>query len=270
MPSTAVAFPPKCDEDSLDLDEDNLDIIGEDEGGVGMMIDPNVNELEGSIGAIPILPSGKRLRLEILSTWGDNYYVGLNGIDIFDAEGRLISYVPRGSERLKTIPGVMYSRVSISAISGNPSDINVLAEYDNDPRHVTNLIESANFTRDDMHVWLAPCGEMTYEKESDCLSNQSIGKSSSNGNRITYITDGTGHTHAVIASVSVQFSDIVSISMIRIWNYNKSRTHCLRGVRRARLLLDAAVIFDGFVAALFTYLCEYASVNNIYSVVKFE
>ncbi|CAM9302104.1 unnamed protein product, partial [Ectocarpus fasciculatus] len=160
-----------------------------------------------SLGEIPVLPSGTTLRLEILSTWGDNYYVGLNGFDIFDGQGRLLRYCAQGpGDKLASKKGVVYSPVLIRRISGNPSDINVLEEYENDPRHVENLVDPCNFTKDDMHVWLAPRGEMVYEKE---------------------------------------FDSKLPISMIRIWNYNKSRTHCLRGVRRARLLLDSKVIFDG-------------------------
>ena len=41
-------------------------------------------------------------------------------------------------------------------ISAEPTDINELAEYSNDPRVVTNLLDGINQTRDDVHMWLAP------------------------------------------------------------------------------------------------------------------
>ncbi len=44
----------------------------------------------------------------------------------------------------------------IFQISADPSDINVLAEYDSDPRVVGNLLDGVNQTRDDMHMWLTP------------------------------------------------------------------------------------------------------------------
>ncbi|XP_050422465.1 katanin-interacting protein-like [Adelges cooleyi] len=84
---------------------------------------------------VPELPSGSILKLDITSTWGDQHYVGLNGIEIFNSRGQL---------------------VSILKISADPADINVLPEYTSDPRVVNNLIDGINRTRDDMHLWLAP------------------------------------------------------------------------------------------------------------------
>lgn len=38
------------------------------------------------------LSTGKQLQLEILSTWGDPHFVGLAGIDIFDADGKRVVF----------------------------------------------------------------------------------------------------------------------------------------------------------------------------------
>ncbi|XP_073974517.1 katanin-interacting protein-like isoform X3 [Rhodnius prolixus] len=81
---------------------------------------------------IPELPSGRHMKFDITSTWGDRHYVGLNGIEIFSVTGELVQ------------------------ISSNPADINVLPEYSKDPRVVENLLDKVNRTRDDMHLWLTP------------------------------------------------------------------------------------------------------------------
>ena len=41
-------------------------------------------------------------------------------------------------------------------IQADPSDINILPEYDKDPRVVKNLLDGCNRTRDDVHMWLTP------------------------------------------------------------------------------------------------------------------
>lgn len=171
--------------------------------------------------SVPILPTGRVLHIDILSTWGDVHYVGLNGIDIFDSQGSLI--VPLVSSQSSTRRGKDFEDgVFIESIDGNPRDINVLPEYDSDPRTVTNLIDGSNFTRDDLHVWLAPLG-FYMPRESEPKS-----------------------VHGVpIATITVTFTRAVSLSMLRIFNYNKSRTYSYRGVRCCRIFLDNQVIFNG-------------------------
>eukprot|EP01022_Parablepharisma_sp_SALTPOND_P020436 TRINITY_DN372_c0_g1_i1.p1 TRINITY_DN372_c0_g1~~TRINITY_DN372_c0_g1_i1.p1 ORF type:complete len:1264 (-),score=175.40 TRINITY_DN372_c0_g1_i1:6620-10411(-) len=141
---------------------------------------------------IPELPKGKVLTFDILSTWQDPHYVGLAGIEIFTAEG-----IP-----LKVHP---------SKIVAEPKDINILPEYGSDPRTVDKLVDGTYFTRDDLHVWLAPY----------------------NPGKRHYITIDLGIT--------------TTISMIRIWNYNKSRIHSERGVKDLLIALDDNQIFMGEV-----------------------
>ncbi|EFA08803.2 katanin-interacting protein [Tribolium castaneum] len=88
-----------------------------------------------SVFIIPELPSGRTLLIDILTTWGDKHYVGLNGIEIFGLDGKL---------------------VKVKKITAVPPDVNVLPECNADPRVVTNLLDGVCRTQDDMHIWLAP------------------------------------------------------------------------------------------------------------------
>ncbi|GMI37559.1 hypothetical protein TrRE_jg13071 [Triparma retinervis] len=143
---------------------------------------------------IPTLPKGRKLTFNILSTWGDPYYVGLMGIDLFDGSGHPI-----------TLDNVDRQ------LSADPPDINMLPEYDHDPRTVDNLMDGINHTCDDLHAWLAP------------------------------FTPGSNHL------IFMNLNNETTISMIRIWNYNKSRIHSHRGARYVEILLDNQIIFKGEV-----------------------
>ncbi|XP_069762164.1 katanin-interacting protein isoform X2 [Narcine bancroftii] len=98
------------------------------------VIDPERDD-DGSDFEIPVLPFGSHLMINIISTWGDRHYVGLNGIEIFSSIGE---------------------PVKIAQIKANPADINILPACGKDPRIVLNLIDGVNRTQDDMHLWLAP------------------------------------------------------------------------------------------------------------------
>jgi hypothetical protein len=159
-----------------------------------------------------VLPKGRVLTMEIYSTWGDEFYVGLNGFDLFDSHGQ---YIDSASQQ-------------ILSIVANPPDINILPDYHNDPRVAANLIDGLNFTKNDLHMWLAPVG---YYKAHP--SHQQVTSSSRFMNR------------QPIASITINFHTAIALSMIRVFNYNKSRTHIQRGVRECRMLLDGKYIYEG-------------------------
>ena len=144
---------------------------------------------------IPKLPVGQVITFNIISTWGDQHYVGLSGIEIFNERGTPVMF-----------------RNPKSQISADPPDVNILPGYGTDPRTVDNLLDGVNWTCDDLHVWLAP------------------------------FTAGKSH------SVTIKLLKPTSLSMIRIWNYNKSRIHSYRGVRDIEITLDdRQLIFKGEV-----------------------
>eukprot|EP00898_Chlorokybus_atmophyticus_P004718 jgi/Chlat1/5247/Chrsp33S00385 len=89
--------------------------------------------------AIPTLPAGRSLVINILTTWGDPHYVGLAGLEMFDGNGELV-----------TISSVARQ------VRANPSSVNDLPEYGSDPRTIDKLVDGVNQTCDDLHVWLAP------------------------------------------------------------------------------------------------------------------
>ena len=139
---------------------------------------------------IPNKPKGQLLTFEILSTWSDPYYVGLAGIEVFTAEGFPLKIHP-------------------SKITAEPKDINVLPEYGSDPRTIDKLVDGVYFTRDDLHVWLAPYNP--------------------------------GQRHYITFDLGIP----TTISMIRLWNYNKSRIHSERGIKKLIITFDSSPIFIG-------------------------
>jgi len=94
-------------------------------------------------------------------------------------------------------------------IKADPSDINILPGYGKDPRTIDKVIDGIYLTSDDFHMWLAP------------------------------FTSNLEHW------IFMDLGSIKTISMIRIWNYNKSRIHSFRGVRKMEVFLDKKRIFDG-------------------------
>merc|ERR1719271_1894607 len=76
---------------------------------------------------IPTTPCGRTLVFNCVSTWGDQNFVGLAGIEMFDNRG---------------MPVVL--KDAMRQVTANPPSINVLADYEHDPRTVDKLFDQVN------------------------------------------------------------------------------------------------------------------------------
>jgi hypothetical protein len=219
-PAETETLPAKIvDAQALLEESDHSDLHSEEDepSGNGESLRKSVAGM--SLIDVPILPAGRTVTVTILTTWGDPHYVGLSSIDLFDGKGELISPLgplvreQRDGDSLVTYhaEGVSVTdKVHITSISADPGDVNVLTGYGSDPRTLDKLFDGHPFTRDDMHSWLAPW---------------TPGKS---------------------VSLKITLSKSCEFSMIRIWNYNKSRVHSYRGARRIHVAVgDRSRLFDG-------------------------
>ena len=196
---------------------------GHAEPVVGGMDAPAMGEPEGVLVA---MPCGSRLQIAIFSTWGDPYYVGLSALEAFDEEGEPIDL---GAGRLWA----------------DPADVNVLPEFAGrpahlrDPRVVSNLADGHYSTCDDKCASALLVGGI------------SLGVSTRLGVTIAAAPPYCRHlwlapfTRGTKNVLGIDLPSPKRISMIRIWNYNKSRIHSFRGARHIELRLDGTLVFRG-------------------------
>jgi hypothetical protein len=75
--------------------------------------------------------------MNILESWGDLFYVGLNGIEVLDERGFPI-------------------QIQLSMVDANPRDMNSIPGHGSDHRTLDKLFDKTNNTCDDHHMWLIP------------------------------------------------------------------------------------------------------------------
>ncbi|XP_035195851.1 protein KIAA0556 homolog isoform X4 [Oxyura jamaicensis] len=85
----------------------------------------------------PLMPCGFVFQFQLLTTWGDPYYIGLNGLELFNEHGDQI----------------LLTENNIAAF---PDSVNVLEDVSGDIRTPDKLIDGVNNTTDGRHMWLAP------------------------------------------------------------------------------------------------------------------
>uniref|UniRef100_A0A8C3WPP8 Katanin interacting protein n=1 Tax=Catagonus wagneri TaxID=51154 RepID=A0A8C3WPP8_9CETA len=85
----------------------------------------------------PLMPCGFIFQFQLLTSWGDPYYIGLTGLELYD-------------ERGEKIP------LSENNIAAFPDSVNSLEGVCGDVRTPDKLIDHVNDTSDGRHMWLAP------------------------------------------------------------------------------------------------------------------
>ena len=106
-------------------------------------------------------PCGFIYQLQLLSTHGDQYYVGLNAIEIFNSNGDRIALTANGRltshnpfHRYFYLPCA--SNRFLPDVAAYPNNVNDLPGVQNDVRTVDKLVDRVNNTQDGAHMWLAP------------------------------------------------------------------------------------------------------------------
>lgn len=77
----------------------------------------------------------KNLTINLLQTWGDKYYIGLNGLEIYDNKMQKIV-------------------INNKNLNAKPRDLNSTPGFEGDPRILENLIDPENITVNDKKIWL--------------------------------------------------------------------------------------------------------------------
>uniref|UniRef100_A0A8B9FNK9 KIAA0556 n=1 Tax=Amazona collaria TaxID=241587 RepID=A0A8B9FNK9_9PSIT len=85
----------------------------------------------------PLMPCGFIFQFQLLTSWGDPYYIGLNGLELFNEHGDQI----------------LLTENNIAAF---PDSVNILEDVSGDIRTPDKLIDRVNDTTDGRHMWLAP------------------------------------------------------------------------------------------------------------------
>ena len=155
------------------------------------------------------MPMGFMFKFNLYSTHGDLFYIGLNGIEIYDQNGF----------------DVCQTRGDQCRIYAHPAGVHSLNGMQDDIRVVDNLLDSQNKTSNDNHIWLTP-----YKNTKGHANASATGdKDQAKKREPNYVI--------------LLFEQPVALSALRIWNYSKTPA---RGVNEFELEIDGQKIYRGF------------------------
>lgn len=211
------------------------------------------NGREGSLGYVryvtpsikqdyepPVQPAGLLWTLVIHENWNDEYFVGLDKIELVDSQGRIIDVEGCGG--------------SITAL---PHSLRDLDGYSSDPRIPSQLLRKDLFNENGkVESWLVPLSRSMTASERKAavlrtLKNQRISSSCTSHQRKSYESYMETMIHGEdddAASLSrdnllvIMFPYPVTLACMRFYNYSKTPE---RGVKELSIFVDGRLIYMG-------------------------
>ncbi|CAD5211495.1 unnamed protein product [Bursaphelenchus xylophilus] len=95
---------------------------------------PNTNSISAFI-----------FQIRLLSSWGDEFYIGLNGIELYNRRNHVVKLRPQN-------------------LAAFPESVNILPAVERDPRTSEKLIDGVNETTKPQHMWLTPMLPNSYAR----------------------------------------------------------------------------------------------------------
>lgn len=172
---------------------------------------------------VPYLPSGQLLKLTLIDNFGDGYYIGLDGVELFDENNdRLVVDGKRA-----TVTAVPHSLQDLASSASGP-----------DPRTPDKLFfrhdeaECAAPGKANHIPFLAPIARAMTKQEREAAGNrvQASYKTKSN---FSFFLDNV---------IFVLFAAPIRLSLVRIYNYAKATG---RGVKTLAIHIDGKLIYMG-------------------------
>jgi hypothetical protein len=166
----------------------------------------------------PILPTGMLWKFSFFENYNDGYYIGLDGIEMFDEKGAQLFPIEQGTGTIDALPHSLH-------------DV-ALLDDDRIPESLFFPPVSSNRQmapgQPGHRGWLAPL--------SRCMTQDERARSAANfssGGKALYFRDN---------ALFVMFHKPVSVSLVRLYNYSKTPS---RGVKFFGVQVDGNDVFMG-------------------------